>query len=108
MYTLQIEHMKSLVQIKHIIEVLSSPAHIQIKYIGDMSVDELGLEFDDAYLMLSLSNFKQLNKKERTILNELNIVLDKMSEISKLWNKEALNSSFEWEAVRKLAKSFKK
>jgi len=94
---------KNLRKMKQVLELLASPVVKQITYIGDMSVDELGLDFDDAYLMLKSDNFKQLGQKEKKILNTLNKFLDKMSEHPNLWTKNALTVSPEWEKIRELA-----
>jgi len=93
-------------EMKKIMQILSSPADEQMNYIEDMSVDELGLEFDDIYLMLQINNFKELKEKEKEIVNKLNNLFNKMSKNKFLWTKKSLNESLEWKEVRKLAKEF--
>jgi hypothetical protein len=54
-----------------ILNVLSSSSSIQIDYLSSMSVDELGLEFDDIYILIEYENdFENLTIKQLDLLDQ--------------------------------------
>ena len=95
-------------ELTEILNILSSSSKEQISYLGSMSVDELGLEFDDIYhLINSKEDFKNLTGRQLNLLFDLNNKLDNMSRKESLWTKKALNENIEWMEIRNLANKIK-
>src|SRR5438128_9533542 len=96
-------------QLRDSLATLAASSHQQaehIRQLGNASVDELGLEFDDiAPAALAMTGPSELNSDQREAIAALDDQLSRMSgpEHSELWTVEALNSALEWTKVRELA-----
>ncbi|MBJ7597998.1 hypothetical protein [Candidatus Nephthysia bennettiae] len=96
-------------QLRDSLSTLAASSHHQsehIRQLGDVSVDELGLELDDiAPAALAITGPGELTSDQREALAALDAQLARMSgsEHSELWTVEALDSAVEWRRVRELA-----
>lgn len=91
---------------------LSLPPEDQLSILeaaGDrQAIDELALEFDDAFSVVSEAlQQDNLGRLEWAALNELNSVLNEMSgpANAEKWTPAALISDSQWEAVRRIARN---
>ena len=93
-----------------ILRVLAGAADKQVEYLkglGGASVDELGLEFEEAWLLAgTILESKGITKYQYDAIKKLNDKLDQISgeEHEDLWSENALFENEEWEQVRSLAK----
>lgn len=83
---------------------LSSPADDQLQYLRSLgiegSIDELGLEFDDVWRVLS----PLLETSDRELQDRLSDVDRALSSENVPWNADALGLSLEWHRIRVLAR----
>lgn len=97
-----------LLELLEVLDLLSSSPMVQLDYLNSMSIDELGLEFDDIYNLIGYKeDLKKLNKKQLSLLADLNSKLNQMSKKKSLWTKEALMHNKEWKEVRDIANEIK-
>ena len=93
--------------LQELLKILSSPAQEQLSYLndlGDISLDELALEFDELFLLASTKlEAWELSQPQFKALNFLNSMLDKISNIDECWTKSSLSERREWEEIRKLS-----
>lgn len=89
-----------------VMRVLASPASAQLQYLrelGGASPDELGLSFDDYYLVAR----DEFSADAQRVLDELNSLFDEMSGPSSgLWSETAVKVAPEWSKVRQLSTEF--
>ncbi len=84
------------------IENLSLSSEKQIKYLKDLgtypSLEELALEFDDAY--------RPLKGRVSEVIEKLNFLLDKLSDSEdvNIWETSSLNSA-PWLEIRELSRN---
>ncbi len=90
-----------------ILEELSMPPQEQIKKLqGTVVADELATDFSDigfAYAEILKENH-WINQEQFHIAEEINNMLDKMSEDTNLWYEKALLYSKEWDYCRQNGK----
>lgn len=90
------------------LHILSSPYKDQIAYVdslGNVSVDELGLELDDNWLPIKYKiESTPSMKKFHEALCTLDSTFGSMNNKEELWTKEALKEKSEWENIRNLAR----
>ena len=97
--------MMDISEILKTIENLSLSSEAQIKYLKNLgtypSVDELAIEFDDAFVTLK----GRINEKLEEI-ESLNSLLDELNNKgdTDIWNVKSLDTP-PWEEIRKLAES---
>ena len=90
-----------------IIKEISMPAQEQIKILqGTVVADELATDFSDIAFVYAeiLKENEWINQEQFNIVEEINNMLDEMSEDSNLWNEDALIYSNEWEKCRQKGK----
>lgn len=96
---------KFLFSLMQILRILASPAEIQIDYLrslGEASVDELGLEYEEFWLMANAYlDSDVIEGYQYDELKKLNDLLDTLKENA--WTEEALVNDVEWESIRKKA-----
>lgn len=97
-------------RLRSTIERLSRPAGEQESYIDSLgvSIDELALEFDDAYKAIQhMLDRVGVSTDGADHLSSLDAQLEEMSgsERSALWTRQALRESPEWKLIRARAKS---
>lgn len=89
-----------------ILNILAASPDDQLEYlrsIGGASVDELGLEFEEVWLMAdSILESNGINGCQYDRIKKLNETLDGLSENA--WAEEALVENAEWELIRNMAK----
>lgn len=99
------KYIKSFVEI---LKVLSLSAQKQLIYLielGNPSVDELALEFDDLFLLApSKLDSGELTHEQFKLLNVINLKFEEMGDLEKNWSESSLSNSEEWEELRGLAK----
>jgi len=100
------------IRLRSTVERLSQPAEEQERYLDALgvadSVDELALEFDDAYRPVRhMLDTAGVSKEGVEMLSALDAQLDAMSgeEHAALWRRQALRGSPEWESIRIHARS---
>lgn len=83
---------------------LSSPADDQLQYLRNLgiegSIDELGLEFDDVWRVLS----PLLEISDRELQDRLSDIARALSSDNVPWDAGALRHSLEWHRIRELAR----
>ena len=92
------------------VRILSLSAFEQIGYLDSLKgdIDELALDFHDAYLMCSqMLQRREITDESFAALTALDQQLTSMSgqERCQLWTEDALYSSQEWVCVRSLARN---
>ena len=93
-----------------ILKVLAGSADTQIeclRNIGGASVDELGLEFEEVWLLAdSILEANEISDYQYDAIKKLNDKLELLSEEGGeiAWTEDALSKNAEWEMVRELAK----
>jgi hypothetical protein len=93
-----------------ILRVLAGTADKQVEYLkglGGASVDELGLEFEEVWLLAeTILESRGITQYQYDAIKKLNDKLDQISgeDHEDLWSEKALFENKEWEQVRSLAK----
>ncbi|BBM03580.1 hypothetical protein [Microbulbifer sp. GL-2] len=90
-----------------VLKILASSAQVQLRYLnglGNPSVDELALDFDDLFLMApSKLEVGELTSQQFKNLEDLNSMFDQISGVDRYWTASSLSEDREWEEIRKLA-----
>ena len=96
-------------ELLEVLDLLSSPPVKQLDYLHEMSIDELGLEFDDIYNLIGHKyDLKNLTEEQLKLLDKLNSELNQMSKEKYLWTKKALMQKQEWINIRNISSRLKK
>ncbi|MFL0803130.1 MAG: hypothetical protein K6L81_05400 [Agarilytica sp.] len=94
-------------ELLELLKILASSAQVQLTYLeglGNPSVDELALEFDDLFLLASSKvETGVLTSPQFDLLERLNSKLDEISGVDMCWTTTAISDSKEWEEIRVLA-----
>ena len=93
-----------------VIKLLAQSASQQLNYLNSIgaidNVDELALEFDDVFIVMTSQSNTFLSEEQKKLICDLNLYLDAMSEEENehLWTTNALLNSKEWAEVRRISK----
>ena len=92
----------------HSLQALAAPAAVQLARFPDFAVraDELALDYADAVLLAADCPQLRLERAQRRALDQLDEHLKRMGAVAGAgpWTEDAVRTSPEWEAVRKLAR----
>jgi hypothetical protein len=94
--------------LQHAVQALALPCRDQFDLLppGCCRTDELALDFDDWYRVVTSSNIELLAPEEKAALAALDHQVDRMSDSNNeaLWTDDALCYDPAWEEVRRLAR----
>jgi hypothetical protein len=90
------------------VRVLSEDAEDQIASFGAGHADELGLGFDDGYLLVPtlVAEGVTFSRRSLSLLSQINSALSDMSghQNADLWTEAAIRERSEWANIRSLAR----
>ncbi len=96
-----------LAELRHSVELLASPAHVQITHLrrNGVHLDELALAFDAAFRPVTSPDERiVMSPAALTALSALDDLLSALDPDPALWTDEALATTPEWAEVRAAAR----